>query len=120
MLGVGAAILVAGAAIATYNRVTFGTFYTAGAPPRLTYCDRNYYPGDASRADSLAHVNSFLATNGQNGLTRVGSTPSGLPIVANVMSPEARASFHTKVCTMELWVQTGADSYVAYVLSGGP
>ena len=120
LVGVAAAILVAGASIATYNRVTFGTFYTAGAPPRINYCGRTYYPGDTSRADSLAHVTSVLAANGQSGFTRIGSTPSGLPIVANVMSAETRASFHTDVCTMEVWVQTGADSYVGYGLSGGP
>jgi hypothetical protein len=120
ILGVPAAILIAGASIAVYNRVYFGTFYTAGAPPRISYCGRTYYPGDTTRADSLAHLTSFLASNGQSGLTRVGSTPSGLPIVANVMSLETRASFHTDVCTMEVWVQTGPDSYVVYGLSGGP
>ena len=120
LLSVVAAILIAGASIAFYNRANFGTFYTAGPPPRINYCGRTYYPGDTSRADSLARVNSFLAANGQNGLARVGSTPSGMPIVANVMSAETRASFHTSVCTMELWVQIGADSYVAYGLSGGP
>ena len=120
ILGVPAAILIAGASIATYNRVTFGTFYTTGAPLRIDYCGRTYYPGDTSRADSLAHVTSFLASNRLTGLTRIGSTPSGMPIVANVMSPEQQASFHTDVCTMGVWVQTGADSYVVYGLSGGP
>jgi hypothetical protein len=120
LLGVVAAILVTGASIAVYNRVNFGTFYTAGAPPRINYCGRTYYPGDTTRADSLAHITSFLAANRQSGLTRIGSTPSGLSIVANVMSPETKAAFHTDVCTMELWVQTATDSYVVYGLSGGP
>ena len=120
ILGVPAATLIAGASIAVYNRIYFGTFYTAGAPPRISYCGRTYYPGDTARADSLAHLTSFLASSGQGGLTRIGSTPSGLPIVANLMSPETRASFHTDVCTMEVWVQTGPDSYVVYGLSGGP
>ena len=120
LFGIAAAILVAGASIATYNRVTFDTFYTTGAPPRVNYCGRTYYPGDPAHAYSLAHVTSFLASNQQSGLTRIGSTPSGMPIVANVMSAEKRASFHTDVCTMEVWVQTGADAYVGYGLSGGP
>jgi hypothetical protein len=120
LLAVPAAILIAGASIAVYNRANFGVFYTAGAPPRINYCGRTYYPGEPSRTDSFAHVTSFLAANGQSGLTRIGSTPSGMPIVANVMSPEARAAFHTNVCTMAVWVQTGADSYVGYDLSGGP
>ena len=117
---VAVAILAAGASIAIYNRANFGTFYTAGAPPRIEYCGRRYYPGDPPRTDSLAHVTTVLASNGQSGLTRVGSTPSGLPIVANVMQPTTRAAFHTSVCTMELWVHTGSDSYVGYGLSGGP
>ena len=120
LLGVVAATLVAGASIAVYNRVYFGTFYTAGAPPRISYCGRTYYPGDTAHAGSLADITSFLAANRQSGLTRIGSTPSGLPIVANVMSPETKASFQTDVCTMEVWVQTGTDSYVVYGLSGGP
>ena len=120
LLGVAAAALVAGASIAVYNRITFGTFYTAGAPPRITYCGRTYYLADTSRADSFAHVTSFLAANRQSGLTRIGSTPSGLPIVANVMTPQTRAAFGTDVCTMEVWVQSGPDSYLVYGLSGGP
>jgi hypothetical protein len=120
LLAAPAAILIAGASIAIYNRANFGTFYTTGAPPRINYCGRTYYPGDTSRTDTLSRVTSFLASNQQSGLTRIGSTPSGMPIVANVMSPETRVSFHTDVCTMEVWVQTGADSYVAYDLSGGP
>ena len=120
LLAVPAAILIAGASVAIFNRANFGVFYTAGAPPRINYCGRTYYPGQPPRASSLAQVTSFLAANSQSGLTRIGSTPSGMPIVANVMSPETRASFHTDVCTMEVWVETAPDSYVGYGLSGGP
>jgi hypothetical protein len=120
LLAVPAAILIAGASTAVHNQVNFGTFYTAGAPPRIAYCGRTYYPGNLSRIDTLAQVTSVLTTNGMSGLTRIGSTPSGLPIVANVMSAETRASFHTDVCTMEVWVQTANDGYVSYSLSGGP
>ena len=120
LISVPAAILVAGASLVTYNRVNLGTFYTAGAPPRIEYCGRRYYPGDPPRTDSFVHVTAVLTSNGQSGLTRVGSTPSGLPIVANVITPETRAAYHTNVCTMELWVQTGPDGYVGYGLSGGP
>jgi hypothetical protein len=115
-----AAILVAGVSTAVYNRATFGTFYTAEAPPRVDYCGRRYYSREPPRTDSLAHVTAFLASNGMSGLNRIGSTPAGLPIVAHVMSSETRASYHTNVCTMELWVQTEPDGYVVYGLSGGP
>ena len=120
LLAVPAAVLLAGASIAVYNRANFGTFYTTGAPPKITYCGREYVLSDPPGIDTLAHVSAFLAANGQNGLTRIGSTPSGLPIVANVMSAEMKASLSTNVCTMEVWVQTAPDRYVAYGLSGGP
>jgi hypothetical protein len=120
LIAVPAAIVIAGASIAAYNRVNFGTFYTADAPPRVVYCGRSYIPGDTPRTDTLAHVNGVLAANGMSGLTRIGSSPSGLPIVTNIMSTEMRAAHSTNVCTMELWVQTGADAYVGYVIEGGP
>jgi hypothetical protein len=120
VLVVVAAILVAGASTVVYNRVTFGTFNVLGPPSRVDYCGRRYYPGEPPRTDSLAQVTAFLASNRMSGLTRIGSTTSGLPIVANVMSLETRAAYHTNVCTMELWVQTEPDGYVGYGLSGGP
>jgi hypothetical protein len=84
----------------------------------MDWCGRRYYPARAQK--SLASVQAFLAENGHHGLTRIGSAPSGSPIVANVMSPAVRASDHTNVCTMELFVQTGPDQYLPYGLSGGP
>jgi hypothetical protein len=113
-----AAVLLAIGIPAMHNRLTYGTFSTEGPPPRVDYCGRRYYPG--SPAESRSSVDAFLARNGLSGLTRVGTTPSGMPIVANVMSPATRASYHTNICTMGVWVQTGADSYLPYALSGGP
>ena len=120
LLAVPVTIFIAGASIAVYNRANFGTFFTTGVPPRIEYCDRNYYPGNPDRIDTLANVTSFLTANGMSGLTRIGSTPSGLPIVASVMSAETKVSLSTNVCAMEIWVQTGADAYVGYGISGGP
>ena len=100
------------------NRAKFGTFDTAGPPPRVDYCGRRYYPG--GKTDSLAQVQAFLAQNGMDGLTRIDTAPSGMPIVTHIMSPQVRARYHTDVCTMEVWVQTGQDAYLAYGLSGGP
>jgi hypothetical protein len=96
----------------------FGTPFTTGAPPRIDWCGRRYYPGGST--ETLAAVQSFLARNGRSGINRVASTPSGLPIVANVMPVDERASYNTNICTMSLWVQTGRDSYLGYGLSGGP
>ena len=103
---------------AIHNRLVFGTFDTVGAPPRVDYCGRRYYPGN--RTETLAQVRAFLASNGLYGLTRIDTAPSGEPIITNVMPPQLRAYFHTSVCTMGLWVQTGPDTYVGYGLSGGP
>lgn len=102
------------------NRMVYGTFSIFGTPPRVDFCGRRYYPGSAAAPESRARVDFFLAENGQRGLARVGTTPSGMPVVANLMSPERRSQLHTSVCTMEVWVQSGPDAYVPYGLSGGP
>jgi len=118
VLAIGASFSIPRAFAGVRNLVVFGTFDTSSAPPRVDYCGRRYYPG--GNVDTLAQVNASLALNKLYGITRIDSAPSGMPIVANVMSPAVRASYHTNVCTMSLWVQTGPDSYLGYGLSGGP
>jgi hypothetical protein len=108
------------APIAIQNRLTYGTFDTADAPPRVDYCGRRYYPSERPATETLAQVRAALARDQLHGLTHVGTTPSGMPVITNVMSPTLRAGYHTSVCTMAVWVQTGPDSYRAYGLSGGP
>jgi hypothetical protein len=103
---------------ALLNRAKFGTFDTAGSPPRVDWCGRRYYPG--TNTDTLAQVEAFLTANGQQGLTRIDTAPSGMPIVANVIPPRVLAQYHSDVCAMEVWVQTGPDAYRGYGLSGGP
>src|SRR5438309_8062172 len=76
---IGGVALAAGGYAAIHNQATFGTFYTTGAPPRIDWCGRRYYSGVTE--ETLAEVHAFLARNGLGGLTRVGCTPSGLPIV---------------------------------------
>jgi len=121
-VGIGLAALVL-AIPAIGNRLAFGTFSTQGPPPRIDYCGRRYYP-DSNFPNSAVvsghAVAAVLSANGQSGLTRVGTTPSGMPILANVMTPTVRASFQTSVCTMGVWVKTGPDLYLGYSLSGGP
>ena len=105
------------------RRLAFGTFSTEGPPPRIDYCGRRYYPDSNfpnSAYDSGSAVAAKLSANGQTGLTRIGTTPSGMLISANVMTQAQRASFHTSICTMGVWVQVGPDRYLAYGLSGGP
>jgi hypothetical protein len=114
------AAIVVVAPTAIHNRLTFGTFSTFGAPPRVDYCGRRYYPGNPPTTMTRAGVDSFLARNGFRGVTQVDTAPSGLPVVANVMPPDVRERYHTNICTMVVWVQTGPDAYVIYGLSGGP
>ena len=110
------------AAPAIHNRVVFGTFSTQGPPPRIDYCGRRYYPAPDfpnSPQESGSEVAAYLAANGQVGLTRVGTTPSGMPIAANVIDPTER-KFDKTLCTMVVWVEVSHDRYVSYSLSGGP
>jgi len=115
-----AAVGVAAVALAPAmrNQAMYGTVSTEGIPPRIHFCDRNYLPARAT--ESRREVNEFLAKNDRHGLDRIGTTPAGMPVLANVLSPAERASFHTAVCTMAIWVETGPDQYLAYGLSGGP
>ncbi len=102
------------------NRLVYGTFSVSGMPPRVDYCGRRYYPSSTFAPQTGAHVDRFLAENGRYGVESIGTTPSGMAVVANVMSPALKAEFHTDVCAMEVWVRGGPDSYVPYGLSGGP
>lgn len=70
------------------RRLAFGTFSTNGPPPRIDYCGRRYYPDSNFpnyASESGSTVAAELSANGQTGLTRVGTTPSGMPILANVI-----------------------------------
>ena len=121
---IGIALLaVVEATPAIQRRLAYGTFSTQGPPPRIDYCGRRYYP-DSNFPNSTDVSGSALAAelsaNGQTGLTRIGTTPSGMEISANIMTPAQRASLHTSVCTMVVWVHVGSDRYLAYGLSGGP
>jgi len=108
------------APILIQDQITYGTFASASTPPRVDYCGRRYYPGETSHVQSLAQVEALLAENGLHGLTQVGTAPSGMPVVTNVLPSGVRVQDHTSVCTMALWVQSGPNAYVAYGLSGGP
>ncbi len=123
MAAAAAAVIVVAAyapkvATAINNRAVYGTFDTSGPPPRVDYCGRRYYPGDGSM--TAEQVKAELRLNGLQGLNRIGTAPSGMPIVANVLPPAVRAQYHTNVCTMEVWVKTSSNSYRPYGLSGGP
>ncbi len=100
------------------HRLTYGTFDVASAPPRVDYCGRRYYPGSTSQVETRAQVQASLAESGLYGLTRVGTAPSGMPVVTHPLTPDLKAKHHPNICTMALWVQSGPDAYVGYGLSG--
>lgn len=108
LVGVGASAL----APAMRNQAMYGTVSTEGTAPLIRYCNRTYLPAAAPKSGS--QVTEL------NVLERIGTTPAGMPVMASVMSPALRASYHTNVCTMAVWVETGPDKYLAYGLSGGP
>jgi hypothetical protein len=103
---------------AVQNQLTYGTFSTQGPPPRIEFCNRRYYPAGSIQSGNV--VLSLVAHAGRNGVTRVGTTPSGMAILADYLSPSVRAVYNTNVCAMALWVRTGQDAYLPYTLSGGP
>lgn len=123
LLCVAAPVTVAAFALAPpafHDLIAFGTLSAGGAPPRVDYCGRRYYPAQTPTAMTRAQVDDLLAADGLHGLSTIDTAPSGMPVVANVMSPEVQARYHTQVCAMVVWVQTGANTYVPYGLSGGP
>lgn len=97
-----------------YSRAAFGTWDPTAMPTRISYCDRRYLPG--------SHVTRTTIENTGNGLgvfpiQQVGSTPAGKLIFAKPIPDNIR---RTLPCAMTVYVKTGADDYVAYVISGGP
>jgi hypothetical protein len=96
---IAAIAMFAVAPTAIINRARFGTFDTVGPPPRVDWCGRRYYPG--STTDTLAQVEAFLLLNSRQGLTRIDTAPSGMPIVANVIPAQVRVQYHTDVCAMK-------------------
>ena len=91
-----------------HNRLVFGTFATSGAPPRVDFCGRRYYAGRQVVAGLPA------------GSAVIDTAPSGMPVLADLLTPAEQAQHRTNVCTMEVWVQTGPHTYLPYPLSGGP
>jgi len=106
--GVGAWAL----APALRNQSMYGTMSTEGTPPLIRYCDRTYLPAPAAKSGRPME----MLSNAE----RIGTTPSGMPVIAAVLLPASRAYLHTSVCTVAVWVETGSDEYLAYGLSGGP
>src|SRR5437867_11682555 len=71
------------------RRLAFGTFSTEGRPPRIDYCGRRYYHDSNLPYSAYAPGRSAapaLSAYRATGLTRTSTTPSGMPIFANIMT----------------------------------
>jgi hypothetical protein len=102
-----------------YSRAAFGTWNPMAHPARISYCDRNYIPGShVTRAQIDGIGNSF----GDFPFKQVGVTAAGTPIYARPLPDRVRHQFPGPLlpCTMGIYLEVGADDYIAYGISGGP
>ncbi|QGN58396.1 hypothetical protein [Nostocoides sp. HKS02] len=116
-------VIAAVSAVATLAyRHAYGTWWQE--PERISFCGRTYLAGHSDL--TLTDVQRFERTTSLAGdkpypLVSIGKTP---PLVGQAMlaalTPESRQRQLGVPCTMGLYLQTGADSYTAYGLSGGP
>jgi hypothetical protein len=101
-----------------YSREAIAWDYT-GPATRVFYCGREYLSAvhvthgaiDAERTD----LGSFP-------IQQVGKTSSGKPILARPVPDSMRHPYAGPPlpCTFSVYVQTRADDFIAYSLSGGP
>lgn len=116
-------VIASVAAIATLEyRHAYGTWWQE--PERISYCGRTYLAGYSDL--KLSDVQRFESRTALPGdkpypLVSIGKTP---PLVGQAMlaalTPESRQRQLGVPCTMGIYLQTGADSYTAYSISGGP
>jgi hypothetical protein len=102
-----------------HNRVVFGQWLGSGPPPRIDWCGRRYYRSD-SPALTLTMAQVRQRPPVVDPLVRVVITPSGMPVLARVMSRSKRKTYDTQVCAVILYVEVHHDAYMEYALSGGP
>ena len=101
---------------ALYSRAAFGTWDPTALPNRISYCDRTFYPGPhVTRARIESTGNAF----GVFPIQQVSATVDGKPSFAKPIPDQLRRS-GSLPCAMSVYLKTGSNDYVAYVLSGGP
>lgn len=117
-----ALVLVGAAGTAVVYRKAYGTWW--GTPQRVGYCKRTYLRADGpiSRAQmQLRESHTGLPGQAPYPLVRVATVPPvlGRPLLAAVTPRASRARLGVP-CAMGVYLQTGASTYTAYGLSGGP
>jgi hypothetical protein len=116
---------VVGASSLAYRRA-YGTWWQT--PDRISYCDRTYaasfVPVVLTRAEVESRAGSSRPAKDVDRTLRVVATVPPLPIVGKpvlaVVAPALDRETKGLPCTTALYLQTGADSYLPFHLSGGP
>src|SRR2546430_14985809 len=88
------------------NQSMYGTVSTKGTPPLIRYCGRTYLPAPAAKSGRPMEM--------LNSAEPIGTTPSGMPVIATLLSSASRAYLHTQVCTTAVWVHTRPPEYPAH------
>jgi hypothetical protein len=104
----------------SYSRVAFGTWDPRAQPTRIDYCDRRYYPG--------SHFTRTQIDTSGNGLgvypfRQVGTTAGGARFYAKPLPDSMRRPTQYSrplPCAMTVYLEVGANDYLAYGISGGP
>jgi len=119
-IGVGSLVVLGVLGWVGYSRVAFGTWDPLAQPTRIDYCDRRYYAGSH-------FTRAQIATRG-NGLgvfpfRQVGTTAGGAQFYAKPLPDSMRqpTQYSGRLPgAMTVYLEVGADDYLAYRISGGP
>ena len=103
-------------------RKAHGTWWQT--PQRIDYCERTYLLGTPSLGRAVIEKRestTALPGDAPYPMVTVGRVPPivGQPLLA-VVTPEAVRRRLDLPCSMGVYLKTGADTYAAYGLSGGP
>lgn len=118
-------VLLFALAAGTYGyRTAYGTWWPQ-SPARITYCGRTYETNHSLvlNRDGVTKSESKTSLPGDAPypVVTVSQVPPlvGQPLLAAV-TPEARRRGTNLPCAMGVYLKTGADTYLAYGMLGGP
>ncbi len=113
-------LLVAGGFL--WYRVVYHSFAVGSAPPRITYCGRDYQDGGTTLTRAQIESQQVaLPGDPPYQLSSIGDIVPvlGWPLWAKLTPQDRRAQLGLP-CTMGIYLQQGPDSYLSYGLLGGP
>ena len=113
-------VVMASAAGILGYRKAYGTWLQT--PDRINFCERQFLRGTPglTRAE-ISQWESTASGGNSSPVETVGLVPPlvGQPLLA-ALTPRATQHDLGAPCTMVVYLKTGADTYTAYGLSGGP